>query len=358
MSDVKLQVLTNSAIQCFKRCRKLYWFQYIKLLRTAEDAYVLRFGTAMHKAIEWLENVNLSAALVYVRQTEWSEARRYTPYTLAALIRGYAGQYEHCQHIAETIESERVFEIPIINPETGRPSRTFQASGKIDGVVKLHDSRSANRETKTTGNDITSDRYWRRLLIDPQISMYWLASPSIKTTIYDVIKRPSINPKKATPEDKRKYKKDGALYANQRTTDEDPEAWEVRLLNDIHQRPEFYFVRRPIPRLEKDLHEFRYELWDVAKDIHLACLTGRFYRTVSYSTCDSCPFFDLCTGLTAWDGESVPEGFQRLTTPNPELEDDNATEQTTDNHRTSSAGCDAAVNATSTIGFIEGGAPT
>lgn len=311
----------------FKTCRKQYWFEYELLLRSVEDAYALRFGDAFHKAAEILSLGCRVAGVVFLRNTTWNEP--YTPHTLAALFRAYVKRYEECGLIDTHIETETVFEFPIRNPETTGTSQTFVAGGKRDGVVRLHDGRIANREMKTTSEDIARPRYWARLLIDSQVSLYCMAEEGgkgrlIESTVYDVIRKPGMAPLLATPVEKRKYKKDGDLYASQREFDETPEEWEERLYEDTQQRPEFYFARREVSRLDKDLHEFRQELWDVAKDIRQAQLTGRWYRNSGRMTCDFCPFFDLCIGLAPWDGESVPEGFQRLDNPNPELEVDDA----------------------------------
>ena len=46
---------------------------------------------------------------------------------------------------------------------------------------------------------------------------------------------------------------------------EDFNLFEIRLAADTLQRPDWYYQRRPIPRLDHELIEFVGELWDVSK---------------------------------------------------------------------------------------------
>lgn len=61
------QLLTQSRIRSFKTCRKADWFANELLLRPAEDSRALRFGRAMHEAIETMETQGLSAAVAELR---------------------------------------------------------------------------------------------------------------------------------------------------------------------------------------------------------------------------------------------------------------------------------------------------
>lgn len=321
--EVALPVLTNSAIKTFKTCRKKYWFAYEHRLRPLSERSYLTFGSAMHHAIELFGTQGIESAREYLGELkdQWSD--RFAWFTLWALFHGYANRYADHPLIIEVIEAELVFNLPIVNPETGAPSKTFNQSGKMDSISKLSDGRTVLHELKTTDEDPASERYWRRILVDPQVTMYWQAAKAmgydIHGIVYDVVRKPAMSPLKATPEEKRKYTKDGRLYAAQRETDETPEEWGDRLYSDICERPDFYYGRREIPRLEQDLAEFKFELWDVAKDVRSAQLTNRWYRNAGRFSCDYCDYSDLCFGLVPWDQSSIPDGFQRLDDPNPEL---------------------------------------
>lgn len=321
--EVVLPVLTNSAIKTFKTCRKKYWFAYEHRLRPLSERSYLTFGSAMHHAIELLGIQGIEVAREYLGELkdQWSD--RFAWFTLWALFHGYVERYKDHPLVFEVIEAERVFQLPIRNPETGAPSKTFMQSGKIDAICRLADGRVVIHEIKTISENPGSERYWRRIMVDAQVTMYFLAAQElgydIETIIYDVLRKPCIEPLKATPIEDRKYRKtDGLLYANQREFDETPDEWGDRLYADICERPDFYYGRREIPRLEQDLATFRFELWDIAKDIRQAQLGNRWYRNMG-TNCDQCDPSEICYGFVPWDGESVPAGFQRLDDPNPEL---------------------------------------
>lgn len=320
-----LPILTHSRIRTHKSCRRKDYIAYEHRIRPNVERSALRFGTAMHKAIEILGIQGIRDAVAFVDGTIGQWDSMYTLPTLRALLIGYHEHYTEHPLTIEVIASEVVFTLPIRNPETGSASRTFQQGGKIDTIARLSDGRVVIHEIKTTSENPSDERYWRRIMIDPQVTMYYLAAREIghdvQTIVYDVIRKPAMKPEMATPPEKRKYKKDGGLYANQREADETPREWYDRLLADIRSRFDFYYGRREIPRIESDLEQFAYELWDVALDIRAAQLGNRWYRNAGRFTCDNCDYNEICLGLVPWDWQSVPDGFIRLNTQHPELEE-------------------------------------
>ena len=98
------------------------------------------------------------------------------------------------------------------------------------------------------------------------------------TCLYDVIRKPTIRPYKATPEENRKYKKDGTLYAGQHEHDENPHEWEARLMADISERPDYYFQRVEVVRSESDLSDYLFDMWAVGREIADAERIGRWSR--------------------------------------------------------------------------------
>jgi hypothetical protein len=328
------QLATGSLLRAFKSCRKSYEFRYEIGLRPAEDSFALSYGRCFHECVDILETTDsVALAADHARASRWNDI--HVPHTLAAQVRAYYEHWKNSPFIAETLLSEHAFNIDLINPDTNRPSQTFALAGKIDAIVRLPDGRMAIRETKTVSEDPgPNSKYWLRLLMDPQITLYYIAARQlgyeVETVIYDVIRKPSIAPAMATPLENRKYttrasKRDGvdmpagSLYAGQREHDETPQEWEERLFADMMERPEFYLNRRELPRIEQDVEAFRFETWDVVKDLRNAQLTNRFYRTVTRS-CDNCPYFGICTGLTPYEPGTVPEGFTVVSDIHPELQ--------------------------------------
>ena len=179
------------------------------------------------------------------------------PYDLAlvaAMLQAHTERYR--REPLEPVASELAFDLPLRNPATGAASTVWRIAGVIDRIVRLGDGRAALMEYKTTSLDFSPGAdYWLRMHMDQQLSIYVLAAREmgyeIDTVLYDVTRRPSLRPLMATPEEKRKYKASGALYANQREEDESPKAFAARVAEDMRARPDRYFARIEIARLDQ-----------------------------------------------------------------------------------------------------------
>jgi hypothetical protein len=89
------------------------------------------------------------------------------------------------------------------------------------------------------------------------------------------------------------------------------EMYEARLANDCtNERPEFYFCRRSVPRLDNDLCNYAMDVWQVSQDIiHCrSCVakskTKRFPpgssgACLAYNT--PCKFLGICSGYDTPD---------------------------------------------------------
>ena len=139
----------------------------------------------------------------------------------------------------------------------------------------------------------------------------------MENCLYDVIRKPTIKPYKATPEDKRKYNKDGSLSKTCREFDETPEEWYHRLELDIIQRPDYYYARVEVARSADDLTDYLFDMWAVGREIADAQRLGRFSRNPQ--NCQSygkCEFFDVCSGCADIDDVTL---FRNAEDPNEEL---------------------------------------
>jgi hypothetical protein len=96
--------------------------------------------------------------------------------------------------------------------------------------------------------------------------------------------------------------------------------WIDKLMADIYERPDFYYCRHEIPRLDQDIEEFTAELWDIQKTLRDAQTGNRWYRTVGRDNCSFCPYFGLDTSKFDPSRDSLPEGFQYVENRHPELE--------------------------------------
>jgi hypothetical protein len=304
-----------------------------------------------------------------------------------ALLIGYDARWANEPY--EVIRVQPMFVTPIFNPDTGRPSNTFELGGKLDVLVR--DVRSAEIaivETKTTSDDISmTSSYWHTVsATDPQVSTYYKGARAIlegmgikdepARCVYDVIRKPTIKPYRATPPESRKFTEPkkkkcpecrkkkaiaaphtfevkngehtlvtpdpsldpipgvalfheenrvifevtcldgeivtdpgGKLYANLRDRDETPEEFYVRLLQDIKERPEFYYARGDVVRLEQDEIEHSHDLWHTARIMREMQLAKRAPRHLGQCKRFGrfCNYFPVCSHLTTIESFPIAE---------------------------------------------------
>ncbi len=302
-----LPILTHSSAKAFRRCARLYRHRYVDLMRpVADEAHPLRFGSLMHRGLEaWWQGSRMFAC---------EDADPYDLATAQVLLEGYAARWG--REPLTTVAVEREFRADLLNPETGAASRTYRLGGKADVIVQDLHGDYWLVEHKTSSEDVTlGSPYWQRLQMDPQVSLYLDAIGEqmgirIAGCLYDVIKKPTIRPAKATPEDKRRYTKDGRLYAKQRAVDESPAEWAARLRQDVIERPDFYFVRGEIARTERDLEDARADLWQTAKALRDAERLSRWPRNpdACWAYNRACNYWEVCTGQASL---SDPRKFEK-----------------------------------------------
>ncbi|HEX5103753.1 MAG TPA: PD-(D/E)XK nuclease family protein [Pirellulaceae bacterium] len=344
------QLLTHSRQDAFKTCRKRHYFAYELGLRRIDDAKALRMGSAFHEGIESLgKGLGLVAACqavrskytrcpVFMNPAEWSYERE----TVLRLVCAY--DWRWASHPLENVAVELPFELPLVNPSTGKRTTLFNLAGKIDGIVKMEDGRLAVKESKLLGDDIGHDSdLWRRLRIDHQISLYMVAARQlgypVQTVLYDVTRKPTIAATDVPVLDELGAKivlnEFGTRVKTERgqwrqTGDKDKgyvlqsrpmttEEWGEKLSKDIAARPDYYFARVEVPRLDQDLDEYQAELWEIQQLIRDAQKNNRWFRTVNKNTCGFCPYFGICSGGSSFNG-TPPEGFELVSDCHPELE--------------------------------------
>ena len=255
------------------------------------------------------------------------------PFTLAmirALVTGYDAAWSEWAATVEVIGVELPFEAPLTHPVTGAPSATWRIAGKLDALVRLNDGRVAIIEHKTRSGDaaVGSD-YRRKLTLDPQVSTYFEGVRALgyeaDVCVYDVLCKPSIKPLLATPEEKRRTKKDGALYAGTRLSDETAVEYEKRLIDTIAADRDRYLVHAEIVRSDAEREAHQWALWHAVRSIEETRRAARVARDVRavpqspascFGTGHRCDFLDICEGTASARDETR---FLRLPTVHPEL---------------------------------------
>jgi hypothetical protein len=316
-----LQLLTNSRRAAFNDCPRKHYYMYELNRRPAKTSEALRFGSLVHRMLEhhWLGGegpINLDEA--------GCDSDTYEMVRAATLMDGYVLRYAGDNSL-KTVVVEQEYRAPLINPMTMKESRTWVLAGKIDAIAQDCTGRYIIVEHKTTSRPIAPDSdYWPRLTIDGQIGGYNVGAEAlgykVDHCLYDVLRKPGQLPLKATPEESRKYTKDGSLYANQRMEDETPEAYHDRVIAAINESPDSYYARRVIVRLQDEITDYMADMWTTGMMIRYCQLNNYWPR--SSKACDqygTCPYFSVCTKCASIDDDSL---FV-TTAPNPELSTNN-----------------------------------
>jgi hypothetical protein len=334
------RILTHSSEAAFKTCPRRYYLSYQLGLRPAFSSDALRMGNAFHIGLESAKHGNdATAAATAVRDAyadadcpPWLDREEFEveQETAVALVLGWMHKWKD-DRICEYVAIEHSFELPILNPTTGRVTPSYNSGGKIDAICRLPDDRLAIVEHKTTSESIEpGSDYWNRLLMDSQISRYVLAARQsgfdVRTTVYDVTRKPQIRPRQTTKQERSQGTYYGLRLDCACPDRETPQMYGARLLTDLVTRPEFYFARMEIPRLDADLSEFQAEQWTIQRAIRESELNERNWGAAAWPRNTGaclfpyrCQFFDVCRGLSGNPQEQIPDGFKRVDVLHPEL---------------------------------------
>lgn len=315
-----METLTHSKRQSFMTCRRYFYYRNELQIELRHKKPGRRRGTVFGDALQAardLETVDLHDDDTIGSEFDTQGQRVDAAYD--EIDRAYDELMLHAndQETVDELEVERVkirvmvaayirrygtlprreveYRLPLVNPDTGRSSRTFQRGGKIDGLEVISDKRARLIEDKFVGQ--IQRVMIERLPLDAQVTEYvdallsrgWTAEVQYRHTRF-----PQLNPRKGkvapalTPSGKPSTAKTVA-----------PELlweFEARLEVDVLERPEFYFDQQVLVFPPETLEEFRRERWQIGKDIIEARRTDRFYKNPSRCwEYGGCEFIPLCT---------------------------------------------------------------
>lgn len=300
-----MKTLTNSSLTSFKTCPRKYELQYELGYVPVRESEPLFFGKLFHFGLEvWAKNNKNIGLMVAQTEQYFMAARNEDQFLLCkivALLEGYHERYKNEEF--EVVGSELQFKTPVLNPKSLRASKSYVLEGVIDRLLKDKNGRFILLETKTTSENIEdpASDYWSRLGLDSQLSTYFLGAESlgfkIETCLYDVIRKPTIKPKK----------------------EETPQQFYDRLSADIAERPSFYYARREIPRTKNDLVSFFNDVWGVSQVLSLFQKNKSFprYTNACRSNYGYCQYFAVCSGQATLEDHSL---FKKTENKHPELE--------------------------------------
>lgn len=331
MTQLLSILLTNSRLKCFRACARLHQFMYLDGYRPAEDKAELAFGSLLHRGLEaWWK-----AVMAKLPEVDWEAValdalhavEDVDPFDLVkaeVLLQGYHERWRLDAALYEVLGVEQRFEFPLINPETGGRSPSWKVGGKLDvRLRRKSDGTTGFMEHKSSGEDVSlGSAYWQVLKLDSQVSTYFDGASSLgddaQWCVYDVLGKPGQRPLKATPDASRKYTAKGLLYANQRDVDETPEEYRARIIEAMMERPERFYTRGEVVRLDGELHESRTEIWQQAAAMRESINAGRFVRNSDNCRRGNslCPFFGVCGGQSSLEDGNL---FHRTDDVHPEL---------------------------------------
>lgn len=271
----------------------------------------------------------------------------------------------------EFLANELPFNLPLHFPKSGMPlpMSEVQRVGKIDHVVKWQGAICA-LERKSTSRSIDADSdYWDKSKKDTQVSMYALAFTELRdvpnlitagsyasdtrfgNTLYDVWKKPTIKPCLLTQKETAEFIASGDYCGQKFVIKEDTEEgydgspdirlidinsvraevepgkkgfairetvdmYAARLLQDITERPDFYFQRREIVRTDAEIHSFKKQLFAIYQSQKAAITGNNWYENEQQCRATfRCQYLSICYGTGAeavCDGKTTPPGFKRI----------------------------------------------
>lgn len=300
MGNERTVKYSTSMVKCFKQCRKKYFLEYVKNLKPIQTPAALQLGTLYHKGIELLLNgmelPNIKLELEAAQRNACLDANAdYDPILNGIAFEMVKVFYRESGYASWGIDHvEKAFEVP-----TAYGKRLI---GKIDVIANIHGNKFVvdHKTTSRWGED--GGEYLHSLLWDEQSTNYLYAYEQIygeyaKGMLYVIIEKPTFKLSKATPLEKRKYTKTGALYASQREEDETPEEYLARVAEWYREKPRLHIhlQHRTPAELEKQVHDLNL----VFKDMADCEKSETYYRNPAACSILDCPYRSKCLEDTA-----------------------------------------------------------
>lgn len=210
--------------------------------------------------------------------------------------------------IEETITSD------LFNPQTGKTSRTYCLAGKRDNLLRNELNELVLMDHKTTSAAIEnpSEPYWSQLQIEAQPTVYMLLEHlngrRVDYAIWDVVRKPGIAPRQIPKDQQEAIKRHGDYFGFkcESVNAETLEMYTARLAHDCSiVRPQWYFQRRQVTRIDKEIIEKAEETWDLGKAMSEERLRGKHRR--NSDACMNwnrpCQFLGICSGYDTPDSD-------------------------------------------------------
>jgi hypothetical protein len=257
-----------------------------------------------------------------------SPGERMLVVQVVVVVVEYVRHYWHAdveRFNTQDVEGEIVCDV--VNPATGRASPIFDHASKLDGLAFdrfAGEQIIIEHKSTTDGLEVWSP-YWRKLVIDSQVSKYLLSVRQsgihgIRRVLYDVVTKPGTKPKDITKSKVPAIAESGQ-YCGFNVTDataaavraeydankgakggftgkmrESLELYGLRLRRMIVDSPDDWFARKTITRTDDELKEYAGELWALARELREARAANVWPKNSTHCSAygSLCEFFAVC----------------------------------------------------------------
>lgn len=275
-----MKTLSHSGLRLWRNCPRQYFFAYGLLRRTRAIAPALAFGSLWDRALTaWHHGTTDEERLLAGVEVLQADPDPIARAKAEALLVGYTVKWggEPIEVVATQVD----FTVPILHPETGLAHPDYQYTGVLDAVIR-HRGRLLGLESKTSSEDTApGSPFWQRIAtLDPQVTMYLSGAKQagfeLEAVLYDVTRKPELRLGKT----------------------ESPETFRERIARDVQGRPDWYFQRHEIVRLDSESKAYAQDLWDYATTLSEAERANRFPRNPD--RCRQfgrpCEYIGVCAG--------------------------------------------------------------
>lgn len=286
--------LSMSAIKDFLNCRRKFWFRYVEGLVPMVRETPLSFGSASHaclSAVLKAQGKLSKEELLHIALAEYNaeeiQAAGVLPKVAVEAVVAF-DKYSNWREQLTIVSADEYFSVSM-----GHGKRLH---GYFDGRVMDKSNNLLLLENKFLAS--ISEDYIHHLLWDDQASYYLVACRKLGYAVngifYNLIQKPTIDQRKATPEDKRKYTKDGKLYASQYDKDETDEEYLARIETWYAEHVQTAFFSQMVMRNATQLDELEKRFDILVADLRQCNKSGAYYPNGDACAMRGCPFSSIC----------------------------------------------------------------
>lgn len=216
----------------------------------------------------------------------------------------YCLYYRHDGY--NTIDIEKPFELPLLNPTSDTFIEGASYNGILDAVLEKG-GRIAVCDHKTASS--VSSTYWEGLKSDPQLTLYCIAALQMGIEIdhflWDVIVKPGISPKTITKAARKELDEFGSYCGHpypekdwMKAEKETPKMYGLRVFVEYTENPKKYFHRREVTRPIEELEDLLKDMCVVDSAMRRTDAVHKALknRTHCKSFNSMCDFHNKCFG--------------------------------------------------------------